>query len=66
MKTKIQYTLAAFLLLPAALTAQTQNPDTTLNRTVVVEQEYAPHLRDAAKVNVLPRVDEPQVTPRQV
>ncbi len=66
MKTKIQYTLAAFLLLPAALTAQTQNPDTTLNRTVVVEQEYAPHLRDASKVNVLPRVDEPQVTPRQV
>ena len=66
MKTKTQYLLAAFLLLSAAVAAQTQNPDTTLNRTVVVEQEYAPHLRDAAKVNVLPRVDEPQVTPRQV
>lgn len=62
----MQYTLAALLLLPAALAAQTQNPDTTLNRTVVVEQEYAPLIRDAAKVNVLPRVDEPQVTPRQV
>ena len=66
MKTKTQYLLAAFLLLPAAVAAQTQNPDTTLNRTVVVEQEYAPHLRDAAKVNALPPVDEPEVTPRQV
>ena len=66
MKTKTKYTLAALLLLPAALAAQTQNPDTTLNRTVVVEQEYAPLLRDADKVNALPPVDEPEVTPRPV
>lgn len=58
--------LAAFLLLPAGLAAQTQPNDTVLNRTVVVEQEYAPDIRDAAKINVLPRMEEPSVSPRQV
>ncbi|WP_163218121.1 TonB-dependent receptor [Bacteroides sp. 224] len=45
--------------------AQTQ-PDTTLNRTVVVEQEYNPNIMDARKVNVVPKVDELTVTPRKV
>ena len=36
--------------------AQTQPQDTTMNRTVVVEQEYNPDIMDASKVNVLPRV----------
>ena len=66
MKRNLTYALAACLLLPAALRAQTQQPDTTLNRTVVVEQEYAPLIRDAAKVNALPRVEEPEITPRPV
>lgn len=35
--------------------AQTQPQDTTMNRTVVVEQEYNPDIMDASKVNVLPR-----------
>ena len=48
------------------LAAQTQQPDTALTRTVVVEQEYAPLIQDAAKVNVLPRVEEPKVTPKNV
>lgn len=66
MKTKTLYVLAFLLLPPAGLAAQTQQPDTTLNRTVVVEQEYAPHIRDAAKVNVLPRVEEPVVSQKAV
>ena len=35
--------------------AQTQPQDTTMNRTVVVEQEYNPDIMDASKVNVLPQ-----------
>ena len=67
MKTPIRYiSLAALLVLPAGLAAQTQQPDTALVRTVVVEQEYAPLIQDAPKVNVLPRVEEPQVTPKEV
>lgn len=66
MKRNLTYALAACLLLPAALRAQTQQPDTALIRTVVVEQEYAPLIHDAAKVNALPRVEEPAITPRAV
>lgn len=46
--------------------AQTQTPDTTLNRTVVVEQEYTPLINDARKVNVLPQVEPIQATKHQV
>ena len=42
MKFPIRYIPLAALLLPAGLAAQTQQPDTALTRTVVVEQEYAP------------------------
>ena len=66
MKFPIRYIPLAALLLPAGLAAQTQQPDTALTRTVVVEQEYAPLIQDAAKVNVLPRVEEPVVTPKNV
>ncbi len=41
--------------------AQTQRKDTTVNRTVVVEQEYNPDILDAGKVNVLPKVEDPTV-----
>ena len=60
------YLSLAALFLPMGLAAQTQQPDTALTRTVVVEQEYAPLIQDAAKVNVLPRVEEPEVTPKHV
>ena len=66
MKFPIRYIPLAALLLPAGLAAQTQQPDTALTRTVVVEQEYAPLIQDASKVNVLPRVEEPVVTPKNV
>ena len=45
--------------MPSHLLAQTtQSKDTTMNRTVVVEQEYNPDIMDASKVNVLPKVEE--------
>lgn len=48
---------ALLLALPLAANAQTaQVNDSTLNRTVVVEQEYNPDILDASKVNVLPKV----------
>ena len=63
---KFVYMLVALAACPAVLTAQTQREDTTLNRTVVVEQEYAPDIMDAAKVNVLPRVEQPEATRKKV
>jgi len=36
--------------------------DTTLVRTVVVENEYNPIVMDASKINVLPKVEEPTVS----
>ncbi len=66
MKINIRYALLALMASPAVMQAQTQQPDTTLNRTVVVEQEYTPNIRDARKVNVLPQVEPPTVTPKDV
>ena len=52
---KIQYILAGTMLVSLSLgaQAQTQPQDTTMNRTVVVEQEYNPDIMDASKVNCL-------------
>ncbi|NLZ73046.1 MAG: TonB-dependent receptor [Bacteroidales bacterium] len=60
------YILAGALFLFAPIKAQKQAKDTTHIRTVVVEQEYNPTLMDASKVNVLPPVEEPQVTKKEV
>ncbi len=49
--------ILAFLPLSVAYAQQ----DSTLNRTVVVENEYNPNIMDASKINVLPRVEEPAV-----
>ena len=55
--------LTLAISIPSALQAQTTQPkDTTMNRTVVVEQEYNPDIMDASKVNVLPKVEEPTVS----
>lgn len=56
----------ALLALPALAQQQAQPKDTTLNRTVVVEQEYNPIITDASKVNVLPKVEEPVVNKKEV
>ncbi|WP_297642361.1 TonB-dependent receptor [uncultured Bacteroides sp.] len=65
---KTTYILAgvALAMLPLTMQAQTQPQDTTLVRTVVVEQEYTPDIRDAAKVNVLPKVEAPTVSKKTV
>lgn len=53
---------------PIGMQAQTkpQPKDTTVNRTVIVEQQYTPDIMDAAKVNVLPKVEEPTVSKKAV
>ena len=43
------------------LAAHAQEQDTTLVRTVVVENQYNPTVMDASKINVLPKVEEPTV-----
>ena len=40
--------------------------DTTMNRTVIVENEYNPTVMDASKINVMPKVEEPQATKRNI
>lgn len=62
------YAFAALVALTLPTRAQNtkQANDSTLNRTVVVEQEYTPDIVDAAKVNVLPRVEEPVVNKKTV
>lgn len=58
----------ALLAFPFGITAQTkpQPKDTTVNRTVIVEQQYTPDIMDASKVNVLPKVEEPTVSKKAV
>lgn len=48
---KIQYILSGITLmtLPLGTHAQQQPQDSTVNRTVVVEQEYNPDILDASK-----------------
>ena len=59
--------LALAISIPSCLQAQTTQPkDTTMTRTVVVEQEYNPDIMDASKVNVLPKVEEPTVSKKEV
>lgn len=47
------------------LVAQNAN-DSTLNRTVVVENQYNPEVMDAFKVNVLPKLEEPTVEKKNI
>ena len=54
--------MLAFLPLSAAYAQQ----DSTLNRTVVVENEYNPDIMDASKINVLPKVEEPAVVKKGI
>lgn len=58
---KIHYILSgiALTILPLGIHAQRQAKDSTMNRTVVVEQEYTPDILDASKINVLPKVEPP-------
>lgn len=54
------------LALPVGAQAQNQVNDTTVNRTVVVEQEYNPDIQDASKINVMPQVEPTTVSKKAV
>lgn len=54
------------MALPLGIHAQQQAKDSTLNRTVVVEQEYNPDILDASKINVLPKVEPLTASKRAV
>lgn len=40
--------------------------DTTVNRTVIVENEYNPTVMDASKINVMPQMSEPKATKKNI
>lgn len=64
---QIKVALVCAGLLPGAVAlAQEQQKDSTLNRTVVVENQYNPEVMDAFKVNVLPKVEEPAVAKKNI
>ena len=65
---KIQYILGGLALIafPLGVQAQKQAKDSTVNRTVVVEQEYNPDIMDASKINVMPQVEPPTVSKKAV
>lgn len=65
---QIQYIFGGLALIafPLSIQAQQQAKDSTMNRTVVVEQEYNPDILDASKINVLPKVELPTVSKKAV
>lgn len=60
----IAFIFVAFVSINAF--AQKAKNDSTLNRTVVVEQEYNPDILDASKINMLPKVEEPSVAKKGI
>lgn len=58
------FSLALACALPTQ--AQSQANDSTLNRTVVIENQYNPQIMDANKINVLPAIEEPQASKKQI
>lgn len=62
--TKRMIILYAGILSASVLTAQEQ--DSTLNRTIVVENQYNPEVMDAFKVNILPEIEEPAVAKKEI
>lgn len=63
MKRYIMMACAGIVSLPAVYAQENAN-DSTLNRTVVVENQFNPEVMDASKINVLPRMEEPAVEKR--
>ncbi|MDR1258024.1 MAG: TonB-dependent receptor [Tannerellaceae bacterium] len=58
-------TLCTVLLLGVSfvLAAQEEQTGTALSRELTLEREYNPSVQDANKVNTLPEVKEPEITP---
>lgn len=55
---------AACMFTPAAMHAQKK--DSTLVRTVVVENEYNPDIMNASKINIVPTIEEPQAVKKNI
>ncbi len=57
-------TCIALLSLACTLSAQAQQQrnDSTLNRTIVIENQYNPQVMDANRINVLPSIEEPKAS----
>ena len=55
-------TVLGFMPLVGAFAQQ----DTTVNRTVIVENEYNPTVMDASKINVMPKMNEPKATKKDI
>lgn len=69
MKTNITQLMlfsTALLAGTTSMQAQSQKNDSTLNRTVVVENEYNPQIMDANKINLLPDIEEPKATKKSI
>lgn len=66
MKNRITIACLGLILASTSAMAQVAEKDTTLNRTVVVEREFNPVIERTTKVNVLPKVEEPNITPKKV
>ena len=58
---KKKLVIASMGLCAVLTTYAQEQQDTTLVRTVVVENQYNPTVMDASKINVLPKVEEPVV-----
>lgn len=66
-KYRKQILICAGLVTLTNVAAQQQHKnDSTVNRTVVVENQYNPEVMDAFKVNVLPKIEEPVVAKTQI
>ena len=66
-KYRKQILICAGLVTLTNVAAQQQHKnDSTVNRTVVVENQYNPEVMDAFKVNVLPKIEEPTVAKTQI
>lgn len=61
-----RYIYILSLLVAGAAAPLHAQQDSTLNRTVVVEQEYTPDIQSATKVNILPTVEVPTAEKRAV
>lgn len=57
--------IVASLCLFSWITAFAQQ-DTTMNRTVIVENEYNPTVMDASKINVMPKIEEPKAAKKNI
>ena len=57
--------IVASMCLFSWITAFAQQ-DTTMNRTVIVENEYNPTVMDASKINVMPKIEEPKAAKKNI